>query len=203
MNSNSFAKIILSNALIIYITLFAGCKTDDPQKEDVPELITKVTLTFTPTGGSTVTATATDADGLGLLPLKTDGAINLTKNTSYILTITMINALADSSAPEYNITDEVEEEGDEHMFFFSWTNNVFSDPLGNGNLDLREDDVNYDDEDVNNLPIGLTTLWTTTDIVSSGTFRIVLKHQPDLKSTSSSSADGETDLDVDFEVNVN
>ena len=29
----------------------SGCETDDPVREDVPELITKATLTFTPSSG--------------------------------------------------------------------------------------------------------------------------------------------------------
>ena len=89
-----------------------------------------------------------------------------------------------------------------HLFFFGWTNNVFSDPSGNGNIDARFDNVNYEDEDVNGLPIGLTTSWTTTDVASTGTFQIVLKHQPDLKSEESSSSIGETDLDIPFTINV-
>ena len=103
--------------------------------------------------------------------------------------------------PEYDVTDEVEEEADEHIFFFSWTNNVFSDPSGDGNIDSRTDAVNYEDQDVNGLPIGLATSWTA-GVVSSGDFRILLKHQPDLKSATSESGVGETDLDLTFTVKV-
>ncbi len=31
----------------------------------------------------------------------------------------------------------------------------FSDPAGDGNVDNRNDKINYNDKDVNNLPIGL------------------------------------------------
>jgi hypothetical protein len=195
MKQVSFACLIL--------LIFTGCDPDDPQKEDVPELITKVTLTFISSdGGDPVIASATDPDGMGIQPIEVDGAINLRANTSYVLSIEMINQLADPSDPLHNVTDEVKEEGDEHLFFFNWTNNVFSDPPGNGNIDSRSDNVNYDDEDVNALPIGLTTSWTTTDVAAAGTFQILLKHQPDLKSDESSSSAGETDLDVRFTINV-
>lgn len=196
-------RIFLTLTLVFASLLFlSGCDDDDPVKEDVPELITKATLTFTPSGGgSAVVVTATDPDGEGIQDIQVDGPINLEAAKSYSLSIALINGLADPSDPQYNITDEVEEEGDEHMFFFSWTNNVFSSPAGNGNIDNRADEVNYEDEDGNGLPLGLTTSWTTAS-TSSGTFRIILKHQPDIKSASSDSNTGETDLDITFTVNV-
>jgi hypothetical protein len=190
-------------ACLISLAILTGCDPDDPQKEDVPELITKITLSFQPSGGgAAVIASATDPDGMGIQPIEVDGSIDLAANTSYILSVQMINQLANPSDPLYNVTDEVEEEGDEHLFFFSWTNNVFSDPSGDGNIDSRSDDMNYEDEDVNGLPIGLSTSWTTTDVVAAGTFRMVLKHQPDIKSAESSSTTGETDLDIHFTINV-
>jgi hypothetical protein len=204
IESNTIIKQFFTAAFLAAAVFgFQSCDSDDPEKEDVPELITKVTLTFTPTGGgSAVVVTATDPDGLGLQPLEVDGPIELTKNTSYELAISLINTLADPSAPEYNITEEVREEGDEHMFFFSWTGNVFSNPAGNGNTDNRNDAINYDDEDENGLPTGLETSWTSTDVAASGAFRIILKHQPELKSSTSDSSVGETDLDIPFEINI-
>jgi hypothetical protein len=194
----SFA--VLSIATLSFIS---GCDDDDPKKEDTPELITKATLTFTPSaGGAAVVVTATDPDGEGVQDIEVDGPINLEDAKSYTLSIALINELANPSDPEYNITEEVEEEGDEHMFFFSWTNDVFSDPSGNGNVDSRDDDVNYEDEDNTGLPLGLVTSWTTAS-TSTGKFRVILKHQPDLKSESSTSSTGETDLDIEFDININ
>lgn len=99
-------------------------------------------------------------DGEGVQDVTIDSPINLAANTSYTLSITLINELANSNEAEYNITEEVEEEDDEHMFFFSWTNNVFSDPTGNGNIDNRADNVNCNDEDDNGQSIGQNTSWT-------------------------------------------
>lgn len=198
VNLNLLTATIFFTAFIL-----SSCKSDDPVKEDVPELITKVVLTFTPTGGGTpVVASATDPDGEGVQDILVNGAINLSTGTSYSLTLSLINELAEPSSPEYNIADEVEEEGDEHMFFFGWTGNVFSDPAGDGNIDSRTDDVNYQDEDTGGFPIGLSTFWTAGS-PSTGTFRLLLKHQPDLKTATSDSSVGETDLDVEFEVIVN
>jgi hypothetical protein len=183
--------------------LIAGCESNDPQKEDTPELITKAVLTFTPVGGGTaITATASDPDGEGVKDIAVDGAINLTAGASYTLTLSLINELAEESSPEYDITGEVEEEGAEHMFFYGWTGDVFSDPTGNGNIDNRADVVNYEDEDIAGEPIGIVTSWTAA-ASGSGTFRVVLKHQPELKTSTSGADTGETDLDIEFEINVN
>ncbi len=202
---NSIATLKnLSLALFaVGVLMLAGCEDDDPKKEDTPELITKATLTFTPNGGgSAVVVSATDPDGEGVQDIRVDGPINLAANTTYTLSIALINELADPSDEEYNITEEVEEEGDEHMFFFGWSNSAFSNPAGNGNIDARVDAVNYLDEDEGGLPIGLSTSWTTGTAVSRATFRVILKHQPDLKTATSGSQVGETDLDIEFTLNV-
>ncbi len=195
----------LSAALVLtFAAIFSSCDDDNPKKEDTPELITKATLTFTPTGGgSAVVVTATDPDGEGVQDLTVDGPINLAASANYKLDIILINELAEPTDPEYSITKEVEEEGDEHMFFFAWTNNVFSDPTGNGNVDNRADVVNYNDKDDNGLPLGLSTEWTAATAAAAGTFRVILKHQPDLKSASSTATTGESDIDITFTINVN
>lgn len=197
-------------ALLIALTIliFNSCKDDDPVKEDIPELITKATFTFTPATGANapvVKVTAADPDGEGPQSIAINGEIKLSKGVTYTLTVEMINELANPTADEYNISAEVLNEGDEHQFYFSWTGNVFSSPAGDGNMDNRNDVVNYKDKDEANLPIGLTTEWTAASIATSATntFHIVLKHQPELKSATSTFGDGETDLDLTFPLSVN
>jgi hypothetical protein len=139
MNRN-LLKLMTTALALISLGVFSSCDDDDPTREDTPELITKATLTFTPTaGGTPLIVTATDPDGEGVQDITVDGPINLGVSKSYTLAIQLINELAQPSDPEYNITEEVEEESHEHMFFFSWTNNVFSDPAGDGNIDNRND----------------------------------------------------------------
>jgi hypothetical protein len=195
------SALLVSFFLLTSMISFIGCDTDDPVREDVPELITKATLSFASPGEQPVEATATDPDGEGVQDLQVDSPIELDALKSYTLTITLINGLAQPTDAAYDISQEVEEEGGEHMFFFSWTNNVFSDPTGNGNIDNRSDRVQYEDEDASGLPLGLKTRWTTA-AASSGNIRVVLKHQPDQKSPTSTSSTGETDLDLTFEIMV-
>ena len=193
---------------VLAALVFTGCD-DDPAKENVPELITQITLTFTPTGGgSAVTVTATDPDGDGPQDLEVDGPINLAKNTTYTLSLELVNGLLDPGDDGYDITEEIEEEGDEHQFFFRFSDGVFASPTGTGNIKDNPSTVvgtiNYADEDANGRPIGLTTSWTTADVtVSDKSFRLMLKHQPGTKSATSTSLDGETDVDITFVLNVN
>jgi hypothetical protein len=191
------------NALIVStLVLWGGCEAEDPVKEDAPELITKVTLTFKPATGFPIIATATDPDGEGVENIATDGPIRLDPKVSYILEIELFNTLVNSDEEGYDITSEVRKEADEHIFFFGWSGSIFSDPAGDGNIDSRSDDVNYRDEDTNKVPVGLTTQWTTAVDAASGKLKILLKHQPEVKSATTSSAIGETDLDVEFDVIV-
>lgn len=188
---------------LVAVASLSGCSKDDPQKEDTPELITKATLTFTPTGGGTaLVVSATDPDGEGVQNIAVDGPIDLAAGTQYVLTIDLINALVAVGQPGYSITDEVEEEGQEHLFFFGWTSGVFQTPTGDGNIDHRADEVDYVDLDAGGLPIGLITTWTSAAATTSGTFRIILKHQPGTKTPTSDSSTGETDLDLTFTVNI-
>lgn len=197
----NYSLKIFNHLFLIFFMVISGCSTDDPKKEDAPELITKATLTFTPTnGGSAVVVSATDPDGEGVKDLAPDSQMVLNSNTTYDLTISLINELAAPDEEGYDISDEVQEEGAEHLFFFGWTNDLFSSPAGNGNIDNRSDNVIYSDNDSKNLPIGLKTRWTTAGSGRAGSFRIILKHQPDLKNGTSGIDIGETDLDISFTV---
>ncbi|MEH0157384.1 hypothetical protein V6R21_24945 [Limibacter armeniacum] len=126
--------------------------------------------------------------------------INLTAGTTYTLTFEIENNL---DSPGEDIGEEIAEEDDEHQFFFSFTEDAFSDPTGNGNIDNTSDPVNYADSDDNNNPVGLLTTWTTSsDALSDGTFTVRLQHQPDIKSSSTGANDGDTDFDLTFVLNI-
>ena len=202
-------KTIFRNLpLVIFMSLLAlsGCKKDDPKPEDVPELITKTTITFTPAVGSPVVVTATDPDNNGPKDIVVDGPINLLKGTTYVLSIQLVNGLYKTTDDGYDVSKQILTEADEHQFYFSWNAGLFSDPSGNGNIDNRNDPLNYGASvDSKGRPVGLTTTWTTAGTGSAGanSFRILLKHQPDIKSTTSTSSDGESDLDLTFVMNVN
>ncbi len=207
MKSTNILIIILF--ISIPILFLCSCKKSDPTPENVPELITKATMTFTPTSGSAgipVVVTATDPDNIGAQDIKVDGAIGLTKGISYTLSIQLVNELYKTTEPGYDVSKEIENQSYEHQFFFSWSTGLFSNPTGDGNIDNRNDPLNYGSMlDKNGLPVGLTTNWTTSSTPTTGgnSFRILLKHQPDIKSKTSTSGDGESDLDLTFTISVN
>ncbi len=186
--------------VLIAAMLFSACDdAETPEAENEEEIITDVTLTFTPEGGGTaITATAKDADGEGPGSLAVVKDIELAANTTYTLTLDLQNSIEMES-----ITEEIEKEDDEHMFFFGFTNGLFSDPTGTGNIGAgnRDKPLNYEDDDAAGNPLGLETKWTTGD-AATGTFRVILKHQPDLKTTTSDSTIGGSDVDISWDIEI-
>jgi hypothetical protein len=183
-----------------------GCSNDDdiaPEEENEVEIFTDVTLIFTNTADNSdvVRASAQDPDGTGIQELQILDAITLAADTEYTLTYEILNALDPSDVE--NIGDEILEEDNEHQFFFSFTENVFSDPIGNGNIDAAADPINYNDADENGNPVGLSSAWTTAGTASSeGSFTVRLQHQPDVKTATSGSNDGDTDFELTFALTI-
>ncbi len=187
---------------VLTLFIFTACEEDEaaPEEENEMEVFTDVKLVFTPAGGgAAVEAAAQDPDGAGVQELQVLGAINLAANTSYTLTMVIENCL---ESPCELMNEEIEEEDDEHQFFFAFTNDAFTSPAGNGNIDSASDPINYNDSDGNGHPLGLNTSWTTGS-ASTGTFTVQLQHQPDVKTATSGSTDGDTDWALTFNLNIN
>ena len=187
---------------VLTLFIFTACEEDEaaPEEENEVEVFTDVKLVFTPSGGgAAVEAAAQDPDGAGVQELQVLGAINLAANTEYTLTMVIENCL---ESPCELMNEEIEEEDVEHQFFFAFTNDAFTSPAGNGNIDSASDPLNYNDADGNGNSIGLNTSWTTGS-ASSGTFTVQLQHQPDVKTATSGATDGDTDFALTFNLNIN
>ena len=140
---------------VLTLFIFTACEEDEaaPEEENEVEVFTDVKLVFTPTGGgAAVEAAAQDPDGAGVQELQVLGAINLAANTSYTLTMVIENCL---ESPCELMNEEIEEEDDEHQFFFAFTNDAFTSPAGNGNIDSASDPINYNDSDGNGNSLGI------------------------------------------------
>ena len=202
---NPFKNLQLLAILFSVITII-GCSKDDdvaPEEENEVEVFTDVTLVFTNTAdvNDVVTASAQDPDGTGIQELQILDAITLAADTEYTLTYEILNAL--DPADIEDIGSEILEEDNEHQFFFSFTENVFANPTGNGNIDAAADPINYNDADENGNPVGLSSTWTTSSTASSGaSFTVRLQHQPDVKTATSGSNDGDTDFALTFALNI-
>lgn len=189
---------IVRNAvlLLLALVLTTACKKkQDPEPENEVELITTMKLKIYASGGSTALDSIifTDLDGPGgAAPSFTRSPLNLTASTDYDMRIVLLD---ETKNPAENITEEVEEEADEHQFFFT--------PSGTGFTAVATD------FDGNGRYIGLESELNTPAATGARTLRVVLKHQPNLKSVASNPvpggnpALGETDIDVTFNVQIN
>tara|TARA_Y100001954_G_scaffold130429_1_gene139439 strand:- start:911 stop:1528 length:618 start_codon:yes stop_codon:yes gene_type:complete len=204
MNTLNKIKNYLMLAMVATSLIFTGCKKDDvdPDHEHEGEIITDVKLVFTNTSDASdvVEARAQDPDGEGVQELAILDEISLDTSKTYTLTFEIMNNL---ETPGEDIGAEIAEEDDEHQVFFSFTDNAFSNPTGDGNIDNASDAINYNDVDGNNNPLGLSTTWSTgASAVSAGTFTVRLQHQPDVKTATSGANDGDTDFELQFVMNI-
>jgi hypothetical protein len=150
-----------------------------------------MTLTIVPQGGGTpviLQSRDLDGDGPGAPVITVSGPFF--ENTSYNGTIELLN---ETEVPAEIITEEVEEEGDEHQFFFRT----------NGTIDIT---TAYADSDVNGNPIGIA-FTLAAGAVSTGTLTVTLRHEPDKGAQGVSDGDitnagGNTDIEQSFQVEV-
>jgi hypothetical protein len=174
-----FKKLLLGFTALALVTGFSACKDDDPKPENPEELITTLKLTFTDSANTAnnFTVTFADPDGPGGNTPTTYDSIALQTNKTYLVSVQLLN---ESVSPAEDITLEVEEEKDEHLFGYTTSTNVA---------------ITTTDFDSNNIPVGIQTKWKTTS-ASVGNTTVVLKHQPGIKT--GDIALGETDVEVVF-----
>ena len=184
-----------------------GCGEDSADGGNEGEVITTVTLTFTPSGGGTpVVAAVDDLDG--------DGG-----NAPTIRPVTLTAGIFDMSVrfenklenPPEDITEEVEDEADQHQVFF--TGNAVNGPAttNQAGAPLMH---SYGDTDLKGLPIGLAN--KVTAVKGTGMLTVTLRHLPPVNDMAVKSATlaetvrsggfsaigGDTDVQVTFPVTV-
>lgn len=169
--------------------LLAACGESSTAPGGESELITRVTLTLTPNGGgSALTAFIDDPDGNGpQSPSAQQGALTLAAGTTYAGTVKFENRL---KTPVEDITEEVEEEANEHRVFYTVT--------GSGVT------ITTTDLDPAGRPLGLRfNTVVGTGAAGAGTVRVVLCHYDDgPKPTTATTCTGDTDIDVTFNYTV-
>jgi hypothetical protein len=181
--SRSSALFFSSAFLIATMLLMSGCK-DDPKPVNEEEVITTLNLTLTPAGGgSTVTLRFYDEDGDGSIQPQKTVSGPLAPNKTYTGAITLLN---ETETPAGDITAEIREEANDHLFCFTITNTNLT--------------ISATDHDSNNLPVGLETSWVT-GAAGTGVVKVVLRHQPGQKTGNCPGA-GDTDIEVDFDVTI-
>lgn len=175
----------LKYALLASTLIFASCSDDDdntPEPVNEEEVITTLTVTLD-SGSDTVVMQYQDLDGEGSDPAEITVSGTLSVNTVYDGSIVLLNEIEGE-----NITEEVEEEADEHQFFYS---------VGSG-LNITTD---YNDADSMGNPVGLSFILSTSE-ASSGALTFTLRHEPNKPNDGLETAGGETDIEVTFDVTV-
>lgn len=172
------------------LLLLNGCKKGtDPLPADENELITTVTLRFTQQGTTNPQSFSyqdKDGDG-GAVPTKFD-AVTLTANTSYSLTVEVLD---ESKTPAENITSEIREQQDEHLFVYA----------GNPATLLT---YAYGDVDSRNFPVGLTGS-VRTGAAGAGQLNVRLRHQPPVNGVvvkNGTATPGSDDVNLNFPLTV-
>lgn len=178
-------------AILAAAILFTSCKKDeDIEPTDDNELITRVELTFTNNATNVSTKyTFQDKDGdPKTAPEKFDKII-LSKGVNYTMGIEIFD---DTKSPVKDITYEIDEESDVHLFVYKTTPATL----------LK---TTIQDVDKNGLAVGLTTKVEASSTAGTGKFNVILKHQPVLngvKVKTGQEAGGSTDIDLTFDLDV-
>jgi hypothetical protein len=173
------------------VLTFSACKDEkDPEPDHEHDVVTTVTLTLTPTDNSkpVVTAIWEDQDGPGGNAPTIDELV-LSANTTYTGSIAFASEEAHGDHHHaHDLTADIREEGTAHEIFYLVTpQNLVT--------------FSKTDKDASGLPIGLETTATTT-AAGQGKVRIILKHQPGTKSSTSNENTGESDVDITFNTKV-
>ena len=179
---------------IQFLSLFAlsglvltSCSDDDPEPVNEEEVITTMTINLVPQGGGTaVQLQSRDLDGDGPEPPVITVSGNFSARTVYNGSIVLLN---ETETPPENITVEVEEEADEHQFFYT---------IG-ASLSAQTE---YSNVDGNGNPLGTQFTFSAGD-ESTGQITFTLRH--DLKKPNDGAladAGGETDIAQTFDVAI-
>lgn len=185
-------KTIKQILVLVAFTIFASaCTKEDPIVVNQEEVITTLTLTLTPVSdGNEIKLKSYDLDGFdGPKPPVTTISGNLAANTIYTGSVKVEN---ETESPAENVTIEVKDEGEEHQFFYTFTNNIGT--------------VAYTDTDNDGNPIGIEFTLTTA-AAGSGDLTVTLIHEPaksadGVKSGSITNAGGGTDVEATFSLTV-
>ena len=176
--------------LLILAVFISACDDDDPIPVNPEEVITTVIVTLTPPSGPPIVLRSQDLDADGPNPPVVTVSGDLAPSTTYTGTIEFLN---ETESPAEDVTEEVEEEDDEHQVFYE---------IG-GTLDL---DVTYTDTDDDGNPVGLT-FTAVAGNASSGTLLVTLRHEPDKNAAGVSDGDitnagGDTDIAQSFDLTI-
>lgn len=181
-------RLLTGTGLLAAAFALAACGDSSTAPGGEQEVISRVTLTLTPTTGAPIVSFIDDADGNGpQAPSAQSGVITLTRGATYTGTVKFENRLEN---PPEDITEEVEEEDDEHRVYYTVTGAGIT--------------ITTLDTDGAGRPLGLRYRVVAGSAAGAGAMRVVLCHYDDApKVATSTSCQGDTDINVVFNYTVN
>ncbi|MBQ4801560.1 type 1 periplasmic binding fold superfamily protein [Aquimarina sp. MMG015] len=189
MNTRKFLSMLAIASVLMY-----SCSDDDdnPVVVNEEEVITTMTVTLT-NGTDVVTLVSRDLDGPDgpNAPVITVSG-SLSANTTYAGEVELLN---ESETPAENVNEEIEEEADEHQFFFEAAGTL------NATTMYTDTEADYPPNTGTN-PVGITFDLTTTD-ASTGSFTVTLRHEPTKPNDGTlADAGGDTDIAQSFDLTI-
>lgn len=179
---------LLKYALLAIPFLYFSCSDDDDAPEPIneEEVITTMTVTLVnhQNGNDVVTMQTQDLDGDGPNEPVVTVSGPLSAGTSYSGSVQFLNEMED---PAEDITEEVQEEDDEHQVFFSASGVVM--------------EFVYMDFDGDGNPLGTQFVLAPLG-AGSGSLTITLVHEPTKPNDGLDTAGGEIDIQTTFSVTV-
>ncbi len=175
---------ILLLALFFVVT---SCSKEEVEPNDDNELVTTVKLSFKSSTGNIKSFYWRDKQGDGVMD--SVDPILLDKNSTYEMSIALLD---ETKNPVFDISEEIKEEADVHLFFYKVT------PTGLLSVQIK-------DLDKKGIPIGLLADIRSQYVPGNGNFQVILKHQPPVngKAVKTGAEDGgSTDVDVSFPVSI-
>lgn len=200
------SRFMFATLPFVVVALSACPEVTPDDGENENEVITTVTLTFTPQGGGDAVVFAFDDPENDGDPVIDD--VVLSDALDYDLAVAFTNKLAD---PAEDITAEVHDEAVDHQLFF----------FGSGVQSPASDTAaalitqSYADTDDNDLPVGLESS-IVTNATGSAELQVLLRHMPPENDVAVKTADaaatfkdegeaglgGSTDASVTFPLTV-
>jgi hypothetical protein len=220
-NVVSFSSKFLPAAVVVSLMVMVGCNKKESTVTPAPpgnETLSTVKLIYQNTANATDTGTATwrQLDLTEVKPPDTSLAVlKLKANATYNVQVIILDEVSDAPKVD-SVTPEIVARQNYHLFFFqpepvSASSVVISNttpyiPVEDGtvvsatgpylNLSVARADM---DGNVPPLQIGLIDQFTT-GAASTGSLRVVMRHQPNAKN--GTYGPGSSDFDVDYQVAI-
>ncbi|MEN9959297.1 MAG: hypothetical protein RLZZ474_1541 [Bacteroidota bacterium] len=180
----------MKNITILSLALFfvaSSCSKEEVEPNDDNELITTVKLSFKSPTGIIKSFYWRDKQGDGVMD--SVDPILLDKNSTYEMSIALLD---ETKNPVFDISEEIKEEADVHLFIYKAT------PSGLMSVQIK-------DLDKNGIPIGLLADIRSQYVAGNGNFQVILKHQPPVNGKAvktGAEEGGSTDVDVRFPITI-